>query len=683
MSNTSSNNNNSNNVILVILALSILQYSSHGFSSTSTPFQKRRALFNNNNNIKNVNDPLFVSKKTTKTTFTMLASTPNNQDESEASTKEEEAVAVDDDAFVAEEDTTNDNDKKKKKKKFVIVGGGWGGWGAAKALCQSGIDAEIILMDALPDPTGSTPYLSKSGKPVEAGTRGFWKDYPNIYALCDELHLDQSEIFTPYLNSSFYSPDGLEATAPVFADVDSVQLFPNIAPFSIPSNLPSPLGQVIATFPLFERIPLQDRASMVGLLLATVDCIGNSDNTELQAKYDKMSAHELFLRFGLSDRLVRDFIKPTLLVGLFKPPEELSALVVMELLYFYALAHQDSFDVRWIKNGTVSDSLLEPLSRNLMTTPEYNLQVLGNCRVGEIKLETYNNDDSKNRKLLKASSLSYSTMDFKTGTIQEGSLEDVDGLILALGVKGMKAVVGASPDLAKLNVFAQAATLQGIDVISTRLWLDRNITSTLTPANVFSRFDALRGAGGTFFMLDQLQKDALGSLWGQDEIEGSVVAADFYNAGALMNLPDEEIVNILMKELLPSAVTEFADAKVVDSWVGKYAGSVSWFSPGSFDKRPPLEGAGRNLLPNVKCAGDWVRMGEREHGAKGLCQERAFVSGLEAANALLESIAKKDESSFTKATVLPVRDDEIQFKVASKLNQGIMQFIPRFWVRGD
>jgi hypothetical protein len=37
--------------------------------------------------------------------------------------------------------------------------------------------------------------------------------------------------------------------------------------------------------------------------------------------YDRMTAHELFLRMGLSERLVNDFIKPTLLVGLFKPPE--------------------------------------------------------------------------------------------------------------------------------------------------------------------------------------------------------------------------------------------------------------------------------------------------------------------------------------------------------------------------
>merc|ERR1712071_505416 len=106
-----------------------------------------------------------------------------------------------------------------------------------------------------------------------------------------------------------------------------------------------------------------------------------------------------------------------------------------------------------------------------------------------------------------------------------------------------------------------------------------------------------------------------------------------------MSLSDEDIIKTLTEELLPSAVPKFANAKVVDSWVGKYPGTVSWFSPGSYALRPPLEGAGRNVLPNVKCAGDWVKMGEREHGAKGLCQERAFVSGIEAANSLIESTA--------------------------------------------
>lgn len=524
-------------------------------------------------------------------------------------------------------------------KKYVVVGGGWGGWGAAKALCESGIEnVDVTMIDALPDPTGKTPYLSPTGKPVEAGTRGFWKDYPNINALVSELGLDENEVFTPFTNSSFYSPDGLEATAPVFSEATLDNIlggFPivgdalkNALGEASGSDefpmLPSPLGQVLATIPYFERLPISDRASMAGLLLATIDCLGGDEETK--EEYDRMSAHELFLRFNLSERLVSDFIRPTLLVGLFKPPEELSALVVMELLYYYALAHQDSFDVRWIKNGTVSDSLIQPLAERLLEKENGGLEVLGGCRVKEISLEK--GEDGK----LHASKVSY--LNTQSGEVEE--IDNIDGVVLALGCQGMQSVVSSSPDLARLPEFSLAASLKGIDVISCRLYFDRKV-DTRSPANVFSRFEELRGAGGTFFMLDQLQDGSLAELWGMEKGDadeaslGSVVACDFYNSGGLMSLQDDDIVKILTEELLPSAVPKFADAKLVDSWVGKYSGVVSWFSPGSYARRPPLEGAGNGVLPNVKCAGDWVKMGEREHGAKGLCQERAYVSGFEAA----------------------------------------------------
>lgn len=586
------------------------------------------------------------------------------------------------------------------KKKYVVVGGGWGGWGAAKALCESGIDCDVTLIDALPDPTGATPYLSKTRKPVEAGTRGFWKDYPNINKLCEELGLDEDEVFTPFTNSSFYSPDGLEATAPVFSEAKLPKLnlpfLDQLGDTAFPT-LPSPLGQIVATFPLFERIPLADRASMAGLLLATIDCLGGDES--VQESYDRMTAHDLFVRFGLSERLVEDFVKPTLLVGLFKPPEELSALVVMELLYYYALAHQDSFDVRWIKNGTVADSLVAPLAEKL--TRVYGLKVLGGCRVGEISLEKQDGDNSK---------LAATKVTYLSNKGERVTMSDVDGIILALGCRGMESVVKSSPDLARLPTFSKAASLKGIDVISCRIWFDRTVP-TRTPANVFSRFDALRGAGGTFFMLDQLQGNT-NELWGEasyakeeketsndEDVEsggdegvvakvspprGSVVACDFYNAGGLLSLSDEDIIKVLTDELLPSAVPKFADAKVVDSWVGKYPGTVSWFSPGSYTKRPPLEGAGNSVLPNVKCAGDWVRMGEKEHGSKGLCQERAYVTGMEAANSLLESTTEKGtggRAEFVKHEVLPVREDEAQFKLGVEVNRKVMQVLPRFWVR--
>ena len=474
----------------------------------------------------------------------------------------------------------------------------------------------------------------------------------------------ESNVFTPYTNSSFYSPDGLEATAPVFSEgkIPEINL-PFLSQLSGQTfpQLPSPLGQVLATFPLFERIPLQDRASMVGLLVATVDCLGN--DVKVQEKYDRMSAQDLFILFGLSDRLVEDFIKPTLLVGLFKPPEELSALVVMELLYYYALAHQDSFDVRWIKNGTVSDSLIAPLANYLQE--EHSLQVNGGSFVSKISLTK--EEKTKSTK----STIEYKKKD---GTV---STMDVDGIVLALNGKGMAAVMENSPDLSQYSTFSKAASLKnGIDVISTRIWLDRYV-KTRTPANVFSRFEALRGSGGTFFMLDQLQKDSEEALWGDDTPQGSVLACDFYNAGALMSLSDDKIVEILMKDLLPEAVPEFAFAEVKDSWVGKFPGSVSFFSPGSFTRRPPLQGDPD--VPQIKFAGDWVRMGDMEHGAKGLCQERAYVSGLQAGNLLLDEVVGK--ARLYKHPVIPVREDEAQFKAAVAMNKQVMQFVPRFWVR--
>jgi uncharacterized protein with NAD-binding domain and iron-sulfur cluster len=509
----------------------------------------------------------------------------------------------------------------------------------------------VTLIDALADPTGATPLRSESGKPVENGVRGFWKDYPNINALVAELGLREDEVFTPFTNSSFYSPDGLEATAPVFTD-------------SAYATLPSPLGQMLATFPMFERLPVADRASIAGLLYAILDL---DRDAETFAAYDRMSAHDLFITMGLSKRLVDDFLRPTLLVGLFKPPEELSAAVVCELLYFYALAHQDSFDVRWIKRKSINELLIAPLAQRLVA--QYGLRVKGGCYVQALELSGCSLEQRAARRdaatapadAVRARALSYVTQAGGGGSeIATGRLDNLTAVVLAIGVKGMRALVAGSKDVAReCPELAAAASLQGIDVISVRLWLDR-VVRTRSPANVFSRFEGLRGSGGTFFMLDQLQcePETQRDNWGGAEPQGSLVACDFYNAGALLPLSDDDLVELLMGTLLPAAVPAFAEAKVVDRWIARSQSAVSWFSPGSFRQRPPLQTSVRNLV----CAGDWVRMGEREHGAKGLCQERAYASGLEAANAL--GLGRQID-------VVPVRPAERQVAIGRQLNKGL------------
>ena len=67
-------------------------------------------------------------------------------------------------------------------------------------------------------------------------------------------------------------------------------------------------------------------------------------------------------------------------------------------------------------------------------------------------------------------------------------------------------------------------------------------------------------------------------------------------------------------------------------------------------------------------------MGEREHGAKGLCQERAYVSGLEAANSLLRRgiVKGSNASSGQQHPVLPIRADEPQVVLGRALNKLVM-----------
>ena len=78
------------------------------------------------------------------------------------------------------------------------------------------------------------------------------------------------------------------------------------------------------------------------------------------------------------------------------------------------------------------------------------------------------------------------------------TLSDLDGCVLALGSKGLNGVMNGSPELARAAPeLCRAAGMGGIDVIACRLWLDKSV-ATRTPANVFSRFGSLRGAGRTF-----------------------------------------------------------------------------------------------------------------------------------------------------------------------------------------
>lgn len=137
------------------------------------------------------------------------------------------------------------------------------------------------------------------------------------------------------------------------------------------------------------------------------------------------------------------------------------------------------------------------------------------------------------------------------------------------------------------------------------------------------------------------------------------MSADFYGASSLLPLDDDAILKKVVSNI--SACDKgFAEAKIIDSAVLRFPRAVTKFSPGSHQHRPQQ----RTSFGNVFIAGDWVK--GVAQGAYGLSQERAWVTGLIAANLVVEELGQG-----TAATVLSVEPDEPHIAFAKDINSGI------------
>eukprot|EP00850_Spirogloea_muscicola_P000306 SM000001S04708 [mRNA] locus=s1:1832791:1834921:+ [translate_table: standard] len=342
-----------------------------------------------------------------------------------------------------------------------------------------------------------------------------------------------------------------------------------------------------------------------------------------------MSARELFRSAGVSSRLYKEFLEPVLLVTLFAPGEQLSAAAALGALYYYVLAHQADFDVRWC-TGSIMSKFFDPWVRALKRK---GLTVQSGRRV--VKVEAAG---------------SHAT---KVIAVNDGGHEEVykaDAVIFAVGVQAMQRVVAASEGLAARSEFNRFANLNGLDVAAVRLWLDRRV-KLRNPSNVLSGFDAT--TGGTLFDLNALQDD-------YENQDKSVVEVDLYHANQILPLSDTAIVKRVLETYLAGCEPGYIGAKVVDSSVLRFKGAVTLFGPGSHQHMPSTE----TSMSNVFMAGDWLRQGPGAHGARGLSQEKALVTGLLAANAAASHLQLLGEP----ALILPVEEDEVHFQLAKNVS---------------
>ncbi|KAI5062508.1 hypothetical protein GOP47_0023047 [Adiantum capillus-veneris] len=411
--------------------------------------------------------------------------------------------------------------------------------------------------------------------------------------------------FTNWTQSSQYSPRGLEVESPIF------QAQP---------RLPTPLGTFIYT--QFKRLSLLDRLTALPLMYAVID-FDNSDAS--WRNYDKRTARELFKEFGCSERLYLDAFNPMLLVGLFAPGEQCSAAAALGMLYYFILAHQQDFDVVWCR-GTVGEKIFKPWVHFI---EQEGCHFLTKRRVTDLHVDEMSG--------------------IVKGVVCGDETIPADAVVFSVGITGMQRIVANSSSLQARGEFLNVANLGAIDILAVRLWLDRKVKIP-KPSNACFGFDDT--TGWTFFDLNSLHDEY------KDE-PGTVVEADFYHANQFLPLSDTQIIH-KVKGYLSTCIPAFKEVQVVDYAVVRFAKAVTHFSPGSYDYLM----RGTTSFPNVFMAGDWI---VNRHGSWS--QEKAYVTGLEAANRVVEYFGEGK-----LAPIIPVEADEPHVQQLRRIKSFVRNF---------
>lgn len=489
---------------------------------------------------------------------------------------------------------TEDSNNASNKEHVVIIGAGWGGLSAAHSLSKND-NIRVTVVDASPRVGGLVRdgFTSITGKrPAEAGQHGFWDNYHNIFNLLQNeiSSINIDDVLTGYAEQGQYSPAGLEAVWPVYRNQSPV--------------LPTGLAQALYT--KFTKLSPLDRASAAPLVLAFSEF---DDSPEAWAKYDNVSFRDLCTKLGVSRKCYDEAFEPMILTGLFAPGAECSAAAALGMAYFFVLKSQNSFDVRWCR-GNVGDTIFDKWVQEMESRGvifQTSTRVTGFETNGD-KITSIQCKSGEEEKILKA-----------------------DTVVFAVGAAALNGIVRNSPELAQHAEFRRFANLRGTGVLATRLYLDRTIDTPYS-ANACWGFD--RGVGMTFFDITKLQDNV--------DAPGSVIEVDYYHAATLLVMSDDDIVSKAKNDLDVMLGEISTAAEVVDAAVVRLPSAVNWYYPGSYADMPDMKS---EVFSNTFFVGDIVRS---RHGSWS--QEKAYVTGMEAANSILGRPVDTD--------VIPLSKDE-------------------------
>lgn len=468
-------------------------------------------------------------------------------------------------------------------RRAVVVGGGLAGVSAAVVLAERGVAVTVLERDGhLGGRLGAWPDRLRDGEPfhMERGFHAFFRQYYNVRALLGRIDPLLRRL-VPLADYPLLGPGG---AAESFAGL----------PHTTPLN-------VLALVRRTPRLRLRDLPRVqVGAAL------------EMLA-YDRERTHRVLGRATARDYLdslrvpadARRMLFEVFAHSFFNPEDGLAAGDLLEMFHFYFTGNLEGllFDVL---SEPFSVAVWEPLARLLES---YGATI----RLGRPATRVERRPGGG----------------FRVHAAGDDPPEEADGLVLAVEVPALRALVEASADLGDARWRSQVARLDvTLPFAVWRLWLDRPLLPGRAPFAGTAGLGLLENVSlyGTF--------QGESRRW-EERTGGAVVELHGY---ALPPLGEPAIREDLWRGLC--AVYPEARAARIQEDRFLLRRDCPAFPPGSYADRPSVA----TPVAGLALAGDFVRL-----PFPAALMERAVASGFTAANQLLEPWGLPPERVWTVA----------------------------------
>ena len=460
----------------------------------------------------------------------------------------------------------------------IVIGSGVAGLSAALHLSERGLKPLILEADEKfiggRLAGGETVQIGNFSFRLEHGVHGIWSQYRNLQAMLARHNL--RPIFVPAQEENWiYRTGKFVGMAPVGSAIRR-------------SFLPPPLHylQLFLRGKFLWMLDIRDWASLVSVWAGLVMAVGIDPFAENQPM-EGMTLGDMTKKWSPA---LKSFFLGLARNGLSSHPDEVSISGFIAFLRFYTLMRRDAWMFSYLPDdgGT---SICEPLAARVT-------QLGGTLRLGSrVKRVVWQGDEWR--------------VIWDTSAGEESVC--ARQVILATDPNNAKKILGASFGGTEELFFPRALSNAVI-----RLWFDTKPRKT-AEAGIFTGDFIIHN----YFWLDRIYNSF--RRWAR-ETNGSALEVHVYGPPETLSQADA----VLLTQVIRDVEQAFPELKShrIGQHLQRNPETHTLPAVGPKDKYLGIETPWNNLF----CAGDWVR-----HPAPSFFLERACLTGIEAANAVLRS----------------------------------------------